>query len=90
MMMLMRQPLGIPQLMARQVIMLYAGTHGYLDHCPVNQVPRLLQELGTHLTAHGQAQLQKVEELGELTLELDAELTGLLDDFKAHFIVQEH
>ncbi len=90
MMMLMRQPLGIPQLMARQVIMLYAGTHSYFDACPVNQIPRLLQELGTHLTAHGQAQLQKIEELGELTGELDQELTALLDDFKAHFIVQEN
>ncbi|MBU1510544.1 F0F1 ATP synthase subunit alpha, partial [Myxococcota bacterium] len=59
MMMLMRQPLGMPLSMARQVIMLSAGTHGYFDHCPVSQMPRLLEELSTHITAHGQSVVQR-------------------------------
>ncbi len=90
MMMLMRQPLGIPQPMARQVVMLFAGTHGYFDHCPVSQMPRLLQELTTHLTAHGQTTLAQLEDTGALTPELEQELTDLLDRFKAHFVVQEN
>ena len=89
MMMLMRQPLGIPQSMSRQVAKLFAGTHGYLDHCPILQVPRLLQELTTHLTAHGQSVLERLETSGTLSPELEQELTDLLDGFKAHFIVQE-
>jgi len=87
--MLMRQPLGIPQSMSRQVAKLFAGTHGYLDHCPILQVPRLLQELTTHLTAHGQSVLERLETSGTLSPELEQELTDLLDGFKAHFIVQE-
>jgi len=90
MMMLMRQPLGIPQPMARQVVMLFAGTHGYFDQCPVPQMPRLLQELSTHMTAHGQTTLRQLEDAGALTPELEQELTDLLDNFKAHFVVQEN
>jgi len=90
MMMLMRQPLGIPQPMARQVVMLFAGTHGYFDQCPVSQMPRLLQELTTHMTAHGQTTLRQLEDAGALTPELEQELTDLLDNFKAHFVVQEN
>ncbi len=89
MMMLMRQPVGVPLQMARQVLMLFAGTHGYLDHCPVAQIPRLLQELTTHITAHGQPQLALLEEKGQLTPELEQELIGLLDQFKRNFVVQE-
>ncbi|PKN46946.1 MAG: F0F1 ATP synthase subunit alpha [Deltaproteobacteria bacterium HGW-Deltaproteobacteria-17] len=89
MMMLMRQPLGMPLPMARQVIMLSAGTHGYFDHCPVSQMPRLLEELTTHITAHGQSVVQRLEELGQMTPELEQELTDLMDQFKANFVVQE-
>jgi F-type H+-transporting ATPase subunit alpha len=89
MMMLMRQPLNMTQPMARQVIMLSSGTHGYFDHCPVSQMPRLLQELTTHITAHGQGCLQKLEELGEMTPELEQELADLMDQFKTNFVVRE-
>jgi len=89
MMMLMRQPLGVPLQMSRQVVMLFAGTHGYLDHCPVNQIPRLLQELTTHITAHGAAQLAQLDERGELTSELSQDLIDLLEQFKRNFVVQE-
>ncbi|MBU1068865.1 F0F1 ATP synthase subunit alpha [Myxococcota bacterium] len=89
MMMLMRQPLGMPLSMARQVIMLSAGTHGYFDHCPVSQMPRLLEELSTHITAHGQSVVQRLEDLSEMTPELEQELSDLMEQFKANFVVQE-
>ncbi|PKN22325.1 MAG: F0F1 ATP synthase subunit alpha [Deltaproteobacteria bacterium HGW-Deltaproteobacteria-22] len=89
MMMLMRQPLGMPLSMARQVIMLSAGTHGYFDHCPISQMPRLLEELSTHITAHGQSVVQRLEDLSEMTPELEQELSDLMEQFKANFVVQE-
>ncbi|MBU1511447.1 hypothetical protein KKD52_13890, partial [Myxococcota bacterium] len=75
--------------MARQVIMLSAGTHGYFDHCPVSQMPRLLEELSTHITAHGQSVVQRLEDLSEMTPELEQELSDLMEQFKANFVVQE-
>lgn len=89
MMMVMRQPLNMPQPMARQVVLLFAATHGYFEHVPVAQIPRWIEELSTFMTAQGASVLQLLENTGELTPDLERELKALMDTFRNNFVVQE-
>jgi F-type H+-transporting ATPase subunit alpha len=51
---LLKQPLNSPMPVQEQVVSLYAGTHGYIDAVPVEDVRRFEQELLEHFRArHG-------------------------------------
>jgi F-type H+-transporting ATPase subunit alpha len=57
---LLKQPQYSPLAVEEQVAVIYAGTRGYLDRVPVNQVRRFESELLAHLHAKHQGMLDKI------------------------------
>jgi F-type H+-transporting ATPase subunit alpha len=84
----LNQPQYDPWPMEEQVVAIYAGTQGYLDDIPVNQISRFQDELREHLRAE-EAILREIRESGDLPDELAARLDAELEKFKHGFNVEE-
>jgi F-type H+-transporting ATPase subunit alpha len=83
----LNQPQYQPWPFEEQVVAIYAGTNGYLDDIPVNDVPRFQDELREHLKAEGSI-LQAIREQGDLDDDTTEKLQQELDRFKQGFNVQ--
>jgi F-type H+-transporting ATPase subunit alpha len=77
---LLKQPLNSPMPVEEQVVSIYAGTNGYLDDVPVEDVIRFESELLEHVrSTHGTL-------LDELRFGGVPDALGeIIDDFKTHF-----
>ena len=84
----LNQPQYDPWPVEEQVATLYAGTQGYLDDIPTEQVPRFLEEVREHLRTEGSV-LQEIREAGDLPDELAERLGQEIDKFKNTFNVEE-
>ncbi len=82
---LLKQPQFSPLQMEEQVVVLYAGTRGYLDGVPTRQVTRYEKELLTHLRGAKKDLLAKIRKEKALTDEIDAEIKATLDEFTKAF-----
>jgi F-type H+-transporting ATPase subunit alpha len=83
---LLKQPQYSPLLMEEQVIVIYAGTRGYLDKVALRDVTRYERELLVHLRGSRKDLLKKLREKKELTEEIEGEIRKTLDDFTAKFV----
>ncbi|MDB5434583.1 MAG: atpA [Phenylobacterium sp.] len=72
---LLKQPQYSPLSVEEQVAVIYAGTRGYLDRVPTNQVRRFESELLAHLHGKHQAILDKIR--------TEKDLKNVEDDLKA-------
>jgi len=72
---LLKQPQYSPLSVEEQVAVIYAGTRGYLDKIPTNQVSRFERELLAHLHTKHQAMLDKIR--------IEKDLKNVEDDLKA-------
>ena len=79
---LLKQPLNSPMPVEEQVVSIYAGTNGYLDDLPVEDVTRFESELLEHVrSTHGTL-------LDELRFGGVPDALGeIIEDFKTHFKV---
>jgi F-type H+-transporting ATPase subunit alpha len=81
---LLKQPLNSPMPVEEQVLVVFAGTKGYLDSLPVNQVRRFESELIEHFrSAHG-ALLATMR--SNPKADVPAELGDLVAAFKGRFV----
>ena len=71
---LLKQPQYSPLSVEEQVAVIYAGTRGYLDKVPTNQVGRFERELLAHLHAKHQPMLDKIR--------IEKDLKNVEDDLK--------
>jgi F-type H+-transporting ATPase subunit alpha len=71
---LLKQPQYSPLAVEEQVAVVYAGTRGYLDAVPTNQVRRFESELLAHLHGKHQALLDKIR--------IEKDLKNVEDDLK--------
>lgn len=78
---LLKQPQYQPLSMADQVIMVFAGTRGYLDKVAVNRVQEAKQVLLTFFTEEKSEVRNAIAESGELGAEAEANLRAALDEF---------
>jgi F-type H+-transporting ATPase subunit alpha len=79
---LLKQPLNSPMPVEEQVVSIFAGTKGYLDDLPVEDVPRFEQELLEHMrSSHG----SMLEEIRSGTLPDD--VGDVIGEFKLTFAV---
>jgi F-type H+-transporting ATPase subunit alpha len=80
---LLKQPQNKPLPVEEQVAVIYAGTHGWADSVPVEQVRRFDTELREHLRANHPELLEKIRTTGQLPdeQELDAAMRGFLEGF---------
>ena len=85
MMELMKQQVHEVIPVAKQVAAIYAGTNGYLDDVPVEQVRLFEGQLYDLLDSTGAAFVKKFNAEKTLTDETKAMLNGLLANLKQNF-----
>ncbi len=68
-----------------QVMIMYAGTHGYLDRYPVGKAAAYERHLRYFLDTKYVKFMESLRSSGTLTDALDAEAKGMLDDFATMF-----
>ena len=80
---LLKQPQNEPVPVAEQVAVIYAGTRGWVDSIPVDQVRRFETELREYLRANYPQLLEHIRATGSLPeeSEMDAALRAFLDLF---------
>ena len=82
---LLKQPQFSPLQMEEQVVVIYAGTRGYLDNVPVRDVTRFEKELLAHLRGAKKDLLAKIRKEKAMTDEIESEIKSTLEDFAKSF-----
>jgi F-type H+/Na+-transporting ATPase subunit alpha len=84
----LNQPQYDPWPTEEQVVALYAGINGYLDDIPVEDVPRLQDELREYMRTE-KTILAEIRETGDLSDELAERLNATIERFKETFAATE-
>ena len=84
----LNQPQYAPWPVEEQVVAIFAGTRGYLDDIPTDQVPRFQDELREFLRSEGSV-YKEIGESGELSDELTKKIEEQIEKFKNSFNIQE-
>ena len=79
---LLKQDQYSPLTAAEQVVVIFAGTRGYLDDIPVDDVSDFEEKLLEYLRSSGKALLGKVEEKKSMGDDLEREVVSMIDNFK--------
>ncbi|ADV45715.1 F0F1 ATP synthase subunit alpha [Nitratifractor salsuginis] len=82
---LLKQPPYSPIPVEKQVVIIYAGTKGYLDDIPVSEITRFEREFYTFLDAKYSNILEDIRTKKDLTKETEEELKKAIEDFKSQF-----
>jgi F-type H+/Na+-transporting ATPase subunit alpha len=86
----LKQPQYAPVPVAKQVIIIYAATEGYLDALPVSAIQQCERELYAYFDTEQKPLLDEIETVKDLTPEIRQKLDAVLTEFKEKFTVQEH
>ncbi len=79
---LLKQPQYSPLTNAEQVIVIYAGTKGYLDKTPVNEVTSFEKNLVNYLRSDGKAVVDELTSNDQkIDGEIESSIKSLLDNF---------
>ncbi|GAB6065116.1 F0F1 ATP synthase subunit alpha [Aquifex pyrophilus] len=70
----------------KQIVLIYAGTHGYLDDIPVEAVRKFEKELYAFLDNERPDILKEISEKKKLDEELEKKIKEALDAFKQRFV----
>ena len=81
---LLKQPLNSPMSVEEQVVVVFAGTKGYLDSLPVGDVRRFEKELLEHMRSTQGGLLASMR--SNPKADVPAELGDLIASFKAQFV----
>ncbi|BCW99306.1 MAG: ATP synthase subunit alpha [Armatimonadota bacterium] len=82
---ILKQPQYHPMPEARQVIIIYAATSGYLDDIPVSECQRFESELYTFLDAKYPDVVQEIQSTGKFTDEAEQKVQTALEEFRRSF-----
>jgi F-type H+-transporting ATPase subunit alpha len=82
---LLKQPQFSPLKMEEQVVVIFAGTRGYLDALPVAAVPKFEAALLRHLREGHADILGDIASKKEITSDTEKKLVGVLDAFSRNF-----
>ena len=83
---ILKQKQYAPVPVEKQVMIIFAGTNGYLDDLPVSQCREFEHELYDQLDRQQDGVLAKIRERKALDDELTAEIKSSLVDFKERFV----
>ncbi len=84
---LLKQPQFSPLKVEEQVVVIYAGTRGYLDAIPVDAVRRFETEFLSLLHGSHAELLDEIREKREITKDIEQKLKDVLDKFSKTFAV---
>ena len=82
---LLKQPQFKPYPVEEEVVAIYAGTRGYLDAVPVDDVNRYEAALLDSIRANGAEILEDIRTQKDLTAQIEERLKGFLDRFAKSF-----
>ncbi|MEM9739382.1 MAG: F0F1 ATP synthase subunit alpha [Pseudomonadota bacterium] len=82
---ILKQPQYSPLLMEEQVIVIYAGTRGYLDKVPTDHVTRYEAELLSHIRGQKKDLLAKIRDEAKMTDDIEAGIKDTLEAFTEKF-----
>ena len=80
-----KQGVNVPIEVTKQIVIIFAGTNGYLDDIPVSVVGRFEVELSEALDSRYAGVIKKIKEEKTLSDELKAEIKAALEEFKRTF-----
>ena len=78
---ILKQPQYTPYSIGDEFIILYAGTHGYLDGVPLTRVVEWESEFMRFMHTSYASITKEIDENGDITSELETELQCALDQF---------
>jgi F-type H+-transporting ATPase subunit alpha len=84
---LLKQPQYSPLPVERQVVSVWAGTGGYLDDVPVDEVRRFEDEFLDYLQRSHDGVYASIRETGELTDDTASTLKDAIEEFRRGFDV---
>jgi F-type H+-transporting ATPase subunit alpha len=73
----------------KQILIIFAGTNGYLDDVPVPEVRRYERELFAFIETNHPAVLKNMADKKKIDDELRAQMTEALDSFAERFSREE-
>ena len=82
---LLKQPEFSPLQVEEQVVVIYAGTQGYLDALPVSAIGRFEDELLRYVRDEHNDVLDKIRDEGKLSDNLESKLKSAVDKFAEKF-----
>ncbi|MEZ5846572.1 MAG: F0F1 ATP synthase subunit alpha [Geminicoccaceae bacterium] len=82
---LLKQPQYSPLTVEEQVVVVYAGVHGYLDALPVSAVGRYEEQWLSEIKSRGQDVLEAIRTTGNLDDTAEARLKELVENFTKNF-----
>jgi F-type H+-transporting ATPase subunit alpha len=82
---LLKQPQFKPMPVEEQVVVIFAGTRGYLDRIPVNKVSEFERRLLADIKAREPGILEAIRNEAEITKATEEKLVAFLDDFAKSF-----
>jgi len=80
---LLKQPQYRPFPIEKEVIVIYAGTQGFLDDVPINRIGEFQTGLLAYVDSSAASVAQELGQKKELTAELENQLKKALSDFKS-------
>ncbi len=82
---LLKQPQYVPQTVTDQIISIYAGTKGYLDHVSREQVPAYEKAMLEYFQTSGKPVWDGLNDKRALDADLEAKLIEALENFRASY-----
>jgi F-type H+-transporting ATPase subunit alpha len=82
---LLKQPQFSPLKVEEQVVVIFAGTSGYLDALRVDQVREFETGLLALMRSEHKGLLDQIRDKGEITDDMRKELAGVLDRYAKNF-----
>lgn len=82
---ILKQGQYVPMNVEKQILIIFAATHGYVDEIPVTALGEYEEELNKYIAQSHSGLLPKILEKGKLDDDLRAELKSALDEFKLKF-----
>ncbi|TSC75153.1 MAG: F-type H+-transporting ATPase subunit alpha [Parcubacteria group bacterium Gr01-1014_33] len=79
---LLKQPERTPAPFEMQVILMYAGTRGYLDDVPPEKISETAEALLAYMEKMHEDVLEKIRTSGELSQEIETILKNIIEEFK--------
>lgn len=85
---LLKQPQFQPMSLSKQVVVLFAGTRGFIDKYEVEKVRSYEQQLLSFATSKHQEILKEIEEKKVISTELEKKMKEMLTDFDSVFVAE--
>ena len=80
---ILKQPQYKPMSMEQEVMIIYAGTKGFLDDVPINRITEFQNAFFTYVDASAPQVRKAIADKKDLPDDVDAQLKQALNDFKA-------